>query len=70
MKRKKSYGIATYNGIDYSVYDALPKHNKVWVQMKTDAYIMDCYPNEGESLDEYFNRTGYNLKLLTAWGIV
>ena len=31
---------------------------------------MDCYPNEGESLDEYFNRTGYNLKLLTAWGIV
>ena len=70
MKRKKSYGTATYNGIDYSVYDALPKHNKVWILIKTDAYIMDCYPNEGESLDEYFNRTGYNLKLLTAWDIV
>lgn len=70
MKRKKSYETATYNGVDYSVYDALPKHNKVWVQMKTDAYIMDCYPNEGESLDEYFNRIGYKLSLLTAWGIV
>ena len=31
---------------------------------------MDCYPNEGESLDEYFNRIGYKLSMLTAWDIL
>ena len=70
MRRKKIYSTVAYNGVEYTVYDALPKHDKVWVKMKNDFYIMDCYPNVGESLDEYFSRRGYKLRLLVDWGIV
>lgn len=29
MRRKKIYSTAAYNGVEYTVYDALPKHDKV-----------------------------------------
>lgn len=41
MKRKKSYGTATYNGIDYSVYDALPKRMLIlWIVILTRVKVL------------------------------